>query len=115
MELEIGGKTRELKFNMRFVRKLDEFYKVEQQGLEMGMGVNVAFNALNMRSLSDLAKIIRSAVDGASNVLDVDKAIEDYAEEHGTLEPLFKELSEEMGKSALLTATVENFKRLAKV
>ena len=114
MELEIGGKMKELKFNMRFVRKLDEFYKIEQDGFEMGFGVNMAINALNMRSLSDLAKVIRSSVEGASNVLDVDKAIEQYAEENGTLEPLFAGISEEMGKSALLKATVEKFKTLGK-
>lgn len=114
MELTISGKLRELKFDMKFVRRMDEFYKYETEGFAMGMGVSMGEQALKMYSITDLAKIVRCAVEGSPTILEVDKCIEEFAEENGSLEPLFDELIESMGKSPLLKATIEGFKKLNK-
>lgn len=116
MELKVSGKLRELNLeNMKFVRKMDEFYKMEiSEGFYMGMGVSMGQQALKMYSITDLAKIVRCAVDGSPTILEVDKCLEDYAIENGSLGGLFDELIESMGKSPLLKATIKGFERLNK-
>ena len=116
MELTISGKLRELNLeNMKFVRKMDEFYKMEiSEGFYMGMGVSMGKQALKMYSITDLAKIIRCAAEGNPTIAEVDKCIEEFAEENGSLEPLFNNVIESMGKSPLLKATIEGFERLNK-
>ena len=42
MEFVINGKERELKFGIGFIRKLDDVYKVDYNGIEFGMGLNMA-------------------------------------------------------------------------
>ena len=114
MELKVSGKLRELKFDMKFVRRMDEFYKVELEGFTMGMGVAMGEQALKMYSITDLGKIIRCSVEGNPTILEVDKTLEEYAIENDGLETLFDALIEEMGKSPLLKATIKGFKKLNK-
>ncbi|MDN6670659.1 MAG: tail assembly chaperone [Staphylococcus equorum] len=114
MELEIGGQLRELKFGLGFVRKADELYTIKQNGLEMGMGVNMAYNYMTLYSVGDLAKVIKASSTGSPSSKEVDNAIEKYADEQGDLEPLFDEIIEEMGKSPVLKATIKKFKKMAK-
>lgn len=113
MEIEIKGNNVELKFDFRFIRKMDTLYRVEQDGLGMSVGVAMAFNGLAMYSVTDLVNVIHGSIVDKVSRKDVEGAVEEYAEENDGLEGLFIELREELGKSPLTKATVQQFKKLA--
>lgn len=115
MEIEIKGKDTELKFNFRFIRKMDAIYRIEQDGLEMSMGVSMAYNALNMYSVNDLVNVIHASSVEKVSRKDVEESIESYAEENDGLEGLFDEVQDELGKSPLTKATIQRFKKLGQV
>ena len=86
MQLKIGSKDVKLKFGMKFCRELDKVYRVDYQGLEFGMGVNLAFMNLNQSNPVALAEVVKAATahEGYSTD-DIDDAIERYAEKEGDL------------------------------
>lgn len=117
MEFKIGKKKYQLKFGLKCIRSLDKVYKIDREGLQFGMGVNLAFVQLQTQNVSGLSNIIKAAishVDDAPNIDKVDEAVEDYAEEHGNLGKLFAEIQEEMGKSAVMKETLTDFQAKAK-
>lgn len=109
MILDIGEKAHELKFNLKFIRLMDNVYNVEQSGLRMGMGVSMAYNALNMYSVDDLATIIRFASVESPTLKQVDTMLEEYADEHGDLSGLFDDLKNALKDSPMTKATIKNF------
>ena len=114
MQLKIGSKDVKLKFGMKFCRELDKVYRVDYQGLEFGMGVNLAFMNLNQSNPVALAEVVKAATahEGYSTD-DIDDAIERYAEKEGDLSTLFSKVQEEMGKSETVKHTLESFKKAA--
>lgn len=116
MEFKIGKKSYQLKFGLKAIRELDKEYKVDYQGLEFGMGVNLAFLNLNQKNPTALVEVISAAVSHENVRKDsVETAIEDYAEENNGLGKLFNEILEEMGKSAVIKDTLKEFKNQAKI
>ena len=112
MLLVIKGKEKELNVNkIGFIRKLDSLYKAEESGTEFGMGLMLADIYLDQYSVPALADIITVAVEGV-NKNDVEESIEAYAMKEGSLESLFEELRNELGKSALTKATMSRLKVL---
>lgn len=102
MKLKIGGKEQELKFNVGFIRRLDEIYYEEGSfgGLEVKFGTglaNLRFHML-LRSAPMLAEVIHCAVEGSS-MEDVEKAIEDYGAKHGEIVTLFDAVMEAIKNS----------------
>ena len=102
MEFVINGKERELKFVMGFIRKLDDVYKVDYNGIEFGMGLNMANIQLQQFNPTALVEVIHAAVRGVTSQKQVDEALEVYAEENDGLGSLFDLVIEEMGKSAIV-------------
>ncbi len=116
MRVKINGKEVKLKFGVKFCRSMDEVYKVDYNGLEFGMGVNLGFMNLDQRNPVGLANVIKAATDHEGFTNDeVDNAIDDYAEANDGLEQLFKDVSDAMGKSPTVKATVDHFQKNAKV
>ena len=113
MEFLINGKIRELKFGIGFIRKLDEIYKVDYNGIEFGMGLNMANVQLQQYNPSALSDVICAAVKGNVSQRQVDEAIEDYAEENDGLGDLFEQVIEEMGKSAIVKDSLKRVESLA--
>ncbi|MGN7183680.1 tail assembly chaperone [Cytobacillus kochii] len=116
MEFKIADKEYQLKFGIKFIRELDKIYKVDYQGMEFGMGVNLAFMALNQYNPSVLSQVVHAAVShspSAPSLSTIDSAIEDYAEEQDGLESLFEAVLSEMGKSKVTKSTLEKFKKMA--
>ena len=112
MLLVIKGKEKELNVNkIGFIRKLDSLYKAEESGTEFGMGLMLADIYLDQYSVPALADIITVAIEGV-NKNDVEESIEAYAMKEGSLESLFEELRNELGKSALTKATMSRLKVL---
>lgn len=117
MKFTIAGKEYELKFGLRFIRELDKVYKVDYQGLEFGMGVNLAFMNLNQYNPTALVEVIKAAVSHESSppkLNKIEEAIEDYAEENDGLKALFEDVLDELGKSAVVKDTLKQFKAMAK-
>lgn len=117
MKFEIAEKEYELHFGIKFVRQLDELYRVDYQGLEFGMGVNFAFLGLNQYNPATLGDVIRSAVSYEKSppiLKHIDESIESYADEHNGLGELFEIIIDEMGKSSVVKDTLERFKANAK-
>ena len=109
MELKVKGKAREIEFNkIGFIRELDEQYKAERSGVKFGFGLMFANMYLEQYSVPALATILKCALFNEKVTLsDVDKAIEDYAEETGDLEPLFQGVIEGLGNAPIVKATVK--------
>ena len=112
MELEINGKIRELKFGIGFIRKLDEIYKVDYNGIEFGMGLNMANVQLQQYNPSALSDVICAAVKGNVSQRQVDEAIEEYADENDGLGDLFESIIEEMGKSTIVKDSLKRVESL---
>ena len=112
MEFEINGKERELKFGIGFIRKLDEVYKVDYNGIEFGMGLNMANIQLQQFNPTALSEVIQAAVRGVTSQKQVDEALEVYAEENDGLGDLFEQVIEEMGKSAIVKDSLKRVESL---
>lgn len=112
MEFIINGKERELKFGIGFVRKLDDVYKVDYNGIEFGMGLNMANIQLQQFNPTALSEVIQAAARGVTSRKQVDEALEDYAEKNGGLGDLFEQVIEEMGKSAIVKDSLERVQQI---
>ena len=113
MEFVINGKERELKFGIGFIRKLDDVYKVDYNGIEFGMGLNMANIQLQQFNPTALVEVIHAAVRGVTSQKQVDEALEVYAEENDGLGSLFDLVIEEMGKSAIVKDSLKRATSLA--
>ena len=113
MEFVINGKERELKFGIGFIRKLDDVYKVDYNGIEFGMGLNMANIQLQQFNPTALVEVIHAAVRGVTSQKQVDEAVEDYADENDGLGELFELIMEEMGKSAIVKDSLKRATSLA--
>lgn len=112
MEFVINGKERELKFGIGFIRKLDDVYKVDYNGIEFGMGLNMANIQLQQFNPTALSEVIQAAVRGVTSQKQVDEALEDYAEENDGLGDLFEQVIEEMGKSAIVKDSLNRVQQM---
>ena len=112
MEFVINGKERELKFGIGFIRKLDDVYKVDYNGIEFGMGLNMANIQLQQFNPTALSEVIQAAVRGVTSQKQVDEALENYAEENNGLGDLFEQVIEEMGKSAIVKDSLKRVESL---
>lgn len=115
MIIEMNGKERKLVFGVGFVRKLDEIYRAQVEGIEFGFGVGIAHLQLEQRNPAVLADIIHCAIQRGSTSQAIDTFVEDYAEENDGLEDLFVEVMEALGKSSVIKATLNNPNKPAKV
>lgn len=117
MEFNINGKKYTLKFGMKFAREMDKVFKVDQHGLEFGMGISMAFMNLSQSNPTVLTDIILAATAHEKNALsvsDVDEALETYAEENDGFGKLFDDIQTALGKSPVAKDTVQKFQELAK-
>ncbi|GAA5417698.1 hypothetical protein Pryu01_02773 [Paraliobacillus ryukyuensis] len=118
MEFKINGKEYQLQFGMKCINELDKRYSVNYEGLQFGMGVNMAYMSINMMNPTALQNVILAAASHDKNrpsESEVEQAIIDYAQENNGLASLFDQLKEELGKSPLMKDTVKKFENEAKV
>lgn len=114
MEFKIKDKVRELKFGIGFIRRLDEVYTVDMNGIPFGMGLTMANAQLQQFNPATLSEVIRCAATGNPSLRDVDNAIEEHAEDNDGLGDLFDEVLEELGKSPIVKDTMKRLKQVAK-
>lgn len=113
MQFKIKDENAKLKFGVKFVRLMDEKYKIDYQGLEFGMGVMHAQMGLAQRSVPTLSDIIHAATKGEYLQEEVDDAVEEHAEKEG-LKKLFKQIEDELGKSPVVQETLKALKEANK-
>ena len=109
MKLKIKNKEQQLKFNIGFIRRLDEIHNVELDVLGVDMQFGVGLISANVQLAQYSPVILSDVIRAAANCsqAEADKAIEDYAEEHGSLDKLFKEVSVELKKSPVVKTTLK--------
>ena len=98
MFIEINDRERELRFDLNFIRHLNETFKADAYGLKMPMGVTIAMMQLQQGDASALSDVVRCALNKSLSAETVDAVITKYAEED-KLDGLLDEVIDEMGKS----------------
>lgn len=101
MNIEINGRERQLRFDLNFIRNLNEVFQAEASGMKVPMGVTLATMQLNMGDYSALSDVIRCALNNSISQKDIDNVIEELAEIDET-DGLLAEVIEEMGKSSVV-------------
>ena len=110
MHLEVQGVNQELKFNIGFIVRLDEIYKIEQSGIEFSAGLQSAYPQLLMLSVSALLNVVKCALPKAVPDKEIKVAIENYAEENDGLEGLFDGVIAGLKESKITKATIGKLK-----
>lgn len=98
MFIEINGNSKELRFDLNFIRNLNQAFQAEAHGLKMPMGVTLATIQLEQGDYAALSDVIRCAMNNSLSKETVDGVVTRYAEED-KLDELMEEVKGEMGKS----------------
>ena len=114
MEITLNGQPREVKFTLSMINELDKIYTIEASGAKFAMGLNLAFTYLSQKNPTAILNVLQACFPKVP-ARHVEEYVENYAIENGTLEPLFEELMDDMGKHPLLTATLNSYKQKARV
>lgn len=128
MKIIIKGEEKQLKFTIKALNWLDEIYKFEtSDGLSFGIGVQMLYQNIEMRSIPGLYNALRAGFMGQTiSSKDVEEYIEQLGEfeyeldENGeeivpenitgeikTIEELFEEVSQKLKKSSLTKGTIK--------
>lgn len=112
MEITIKEKTYQLNFGIQFLRQLDAEHYVEQQGVRVGMGLNLVMPSLVAGDAVQLAEVLFYATWNNSprpSQRDIDAFLED---ENTDIDKLFHEVFIELQKSNITKTTVKKFKKI---
>ena len=110
MRFKIKGEEVKLKLGIKFIRLLDEIYRIDYQGLDFGMGVMYAQIGLNQKSVPTLSDVIRCGLGNDFTQDEVDEAVEIFAEEN-SLSKLFEQVEQALGKSKVVQETMEGLRK----
>ena len=110
MKFKIKGEETKLKMGIKFIRLLDEIYRIDYQGLDFGMGVMYAQIGLNQKSVPTLSDVIRCGLGNDFTQDEVDEAVENFAEED-SLSKLFEQVEQALGKSKVVQETMEGLRK----
>ena len=110
MRFKIKGEEVKLKMGIKFIRLLDEIYRIDYQGLDFGMGVMYAQIGLNQKSVPTLSDVIRCGLGNEFTQDEVDEAVENFAEED-SLSKLFEQVEQALGKSKVVQETMEGLRK----
>ena|SRR5699024_1867963 len=110
MRFKIKGEEVKLKMGIKFIRLLDEIYRIDYQGLDFGMGVMYAQIGLNQKSVPTLSDVIRCGLGNDFTQDEVDEAVENFAEEN-SLSKLFEQVEQALGKSKVVHETMEGLRK----
>lgn len=117
MNLLISGKEYTLNFGLRFIKEMDETYKVDANGMAFGMGIESTVSYMAMENPTVLYEIIKAGTAHLKSKPSNDD-IESFLMEHAekdTLEKLFKDIQEAMESAPFLKHKIKRFKEQATV
>lgn len=114
MNLEINEKNIEIVAGLKFIKKLDENYTIDQSGMKFGLGIQNAYVGLTTRNPLTLVELILCGQLKSKEKATVSE-IEDYIESLDDLEPLFEDFLELLSTSSItkkqVEVTAEQFKK----
>jgi len=114
MKLTIGGKEYELRFGILFNNLLDNFYTQTVDGMEFGMGVEMAYTYLSNENPGAVFNVIKAAT-GHLNQKPSNDDIEAFIAEQSTadkgLDKFCKELINEMTDSPFLKSKLQKIEK----
>ena len=114
MNLEINEKNIEIVAGLKFIKKLDENYTIDQSGMKFGLGIQNAYVGLTTRNPLTLVELILCGQLKSKEKATVNE-IEDYIESLDDLEPLFDDFLELLSTSSItkkqVEVTAEQFKK----
>lgn len=98
MQLEIKGKTHNVKFGTRFVAEMDENHVTEREGMKFGTGLQSTVPFLFERNVVTLAEIIYTGTVTESPRPSLND-VYDYIDEVDDIEKLFNDVLDELRQS----------------
>ncbi|HEL1262771.1 TPA: tail assembly chaperone [Streptococcus equi subsp. zooepidemicus] len=98
MQLEIKGKTHNIKFGTRFVAEMDKNHIAEREGMKFGAGLQSTVPFLFERNVVTLAEIIYTGTITESPRPSLND-IYDYIDEAEDIEKLFDDVLDELRQS----------------
>ncbi|EFY03418.1 tail assembly chaperone [Streptococcus dysgalactiae] len=98
MQLEIKGKTHNVKFGTRFVAEMDKNHVTEREGMKFGTGLQSTVPFLFERNVVTLAEIIHVGTITESPRPSLND-IYDYIDEVDDIEKLFNDVLDELRRS----------------
>lgn len=114
MKVTIGDKEYELQFGILFNNVLDNIYKQNIEGMEFGMGVEMAYSYLSNENPSGVFNVIKAATahlkQKPSNE-DLEAYIGERATADRGLDKFCKELINEMKDSPFLKSKIQKMER----
>lgn len=98
MQLEIKGKTHNVKFGTRFVAEMDKNHVTEREGMKFGTGLQSTVPFLFERNVVTLAEIIYTGTVTESPRPSLND-VYDYIDEVDDIEKLFNDVLDELRQS----------------
>lgn len=115
MDFKINGVDKKLIFGVRFVADIDESEKVNEQGVEFGVGLMMAQQKLKMGNYPALIKVLKFALVKENVTEDeVAEALDEYSVEND-LEVLFAKVEEELKNSNAVRTAQARMEKMTKV
>lgn len=115
MQVTIGDKTYTLKFGISFIKELDEIYKVVNEGIEFGTGVNMIYLKIQGSNPYPLYQALHAALntqidlteDQFDNLIDSFESDKAYA-------AFFKQLQKQLEVQRQTGTLISAFKKTMK-
>lgn len=98
--LEINGKVVDLHFGLGFIRQFDNEYKVTQNGLKFGQGIEVVTSRLLGKDPLVLVEIIKAATTNSKEKPNREE-IDAFIESQDDLDGLFEDFLDELSTNAM--------------
>lgn len=118
MDLTIGGRDYKLQFGILFNHTLDEFYKQEVEGMQFGMGVEMAYVYLSNGNVGGVYNVIKAATDHLKQKPsnnDLASFIEETAKADKGLDKICDSLIKEMKDSPFLGFKIKKMEKEQKL
>lgn len=113
MELNIGGKSYELRFGLSFISEMDNLYTQSMSGVSFGMGLEMMNTYLELRRPTALANVIKAGTSHL-NTKPSNDDIEEYLADvfvKEEQEKLFKEVEVATEQAPFLKQTIKGLKQ----
>lgn len=112
MQLEINDKTYDIYFGLDFVEYLDKKYKLEQGGLEFGLGIVNAAAQLEQGSPLILVDLIKAGTITSGKKLNTQE-VKQFIEQHEDLEELMNDFLTELEKAPVTKVAMNKARKMA--
>ncbi|WP_461241131.1 tail assembly chaperone [Paucilactobacillus sp. N302-9] len=111
MQLEFNGKVYTEKFGIKFLRELNKKYKVEQDGMEFGVGLQGLLVELFANNVVSLIDALSLANQTEKVKFTQDQLIDAIENGEIDVEKLYDEVLSALKESNMTKMTVKNFEK----